>query len=86
MPAFGFTLTQDEIQSVAHYIKDVIMQGASVDRFYKAHSEGLSYIDFNQITEQTDLRSCLLHCHTDESFIRNRLKILQQQSNPKDTP
>ena len=40
MPAFGFTLTQDEIQSVAHYIKDTIMQGASINRFYKAHSEG----------------------------------------------
>jgi len=83
MPAFGFTLTQDEIQSVAHYIKDVIMQGATVERFYKAHSEGLSYIDFKQITEETNLRSCLLHCHTDETFIRNRLKILQQQLNEK---
>lgn len=82
MPAFGFTLTPNEIQSVAHYIKEVIMQGARVDRFYKAHSQGLSYIDFRQITAQTNLRSCLLHCHTDETFIRNRLKILQQQEKP----
>jgi len=86
MPAFGFTLTQDEIQAVAHYIKDIIMQGASIDRFYKAHSQGLSYIDFTQITEQTDLRSCLLHCHTNASFIRNRLKVLQQQSRAKESP
>lgn len=86
MPAFGFTLTQDEIQSVAHYIKDVIMQGASVERFYKAHSQGLAYIDFKQITAETDLRSCLLHCHTDESFIRSRLKTLQQQPIAKENP
>jgi len=86
MPAFGETLTIKEIQSVARYISDVIMQGATIKRFYKAHSQGLSYIDFTQITEQTDLRSCLLHCHTDESFIRNRLKVLQQQSHSKENP
>jgi len=86
MPAFGTTLTADEIQSVAHYIKNIIMQGATIKRFYKAHSQGLSYIDFTQITAQTDLRSCLLHCHTDESFIRNRLKVLQQQSRSKENP
>jgi len=86
MPAFGFTLTRSEIQSVAHYIKDVIMQGASIKRFYKAHSKGLSYINFQQMTAETNLRACLLHCHTDESFIRSRLTILQQQSIEKETP
>ncbi len=86
MPAFGFTLTQDEIQSVTRYIKEVIMQGASVERFYKAHATGLSYIDFKQIRAETNLRSCLLHCHTDESFIRSRLKILQQQPIEKEMP
>ncbi len=55
------------------------MQGTRIDRFYIAHSQGLSYIDFRQITAQSNLRSCLLHCHTDETFIRKRLRILQQQ-------
>jgi cytochrome c553 len=86
MPSFGETLTAEEIQAVAHYIKDVIMRGGNVDRFYKAHSDGPSYIDFSQITAQTDLRSCLLHCHTDETFIRNRLIILQQQPIQKEKP